>query len=447
MKRVLFVLMIVVAVFTACKDPNSTPNPNPTVPGDKIVVNEDIKANVTWTANNQYLIDGPIHVKEGFTLTIEPGTIIKGNTSSSWLVIERGAKLMAEGTKDKPIVFTSNKPAGDRAPGDWAGIQICGYGVINNPAGEAEMEGGTGAKFGGTNNADNSGILKYVRIEFAGYEVSPGNELNGLSMGAVGSGTTLEYIQISYGKDDSFEWWGGAVNAKYLISFRGGDDDFDTDWGYCGKLQYGLAVRHADQHDASDASNGFESDNDSNGTANEPFTKAVFSNFTLVGPLTTVDAQVPTQHGNGLRLRRNTEVSLFNSAIVGWVNGVMIEGPSAAKFLSGALALQNNQIAGCRTNFKDGKDGITAADLETAWLSGSNNNSIKTIGDMKFVDGFNYTKNGWMPQSGSSLLSGAAFSNGKLTGFEPTTFVGAFGTTDWTTGWAEFNPVNANYEL
>ncbi|MBI5913796.1 MAG: cell shape-determining protein MreB, partial [Bacteroidetes bacterium] len=164
----------------------------------QVVINADITTNTTWTNNNIYLLQGGcLYVRDGVTLTIEPGTVIRGEAAA--LIVQRGAKLMAEGTPTQPIVFTSNKPAGQRAPGDWGGIVLLGKAPINVPAGEATVEGGCSeALYGGTDAADNSGTLRYVRIEFAGIPFQPNNELNSLTLGGVGSGTTIEHVQTSY---------------------------------------------------------------------------------------------------------------------------------------------------------------------------------------------------------------------------------------------------------
>ena len=190
-------LLIAVAllglVVTSCdKNDDDTPK------GTQKTVSGEISQNTLWEAKDTIILDGYVYVKSGATLTIEPGTLIKGlSDSKACLIVERGARIVANGTAEKPIIFTSDKPVGERKPGDWAGIIICGKAPINQTGGEAEIEGGTGAVYGGTDPNDNSGILRYVRIEFAGYEVSNGNEINGLTMGGVGRGTTIEYPDLS----------------------------------------------------------------------------------------------------------------------------------------------------------------------------------------------------------------------------------------------------------
>ncbi len=413
--------------------------------GTRITVSGNITTNTTWQAKDTVYMDGYVYVKSGAVLTIEPGTLIKGVTDSkAALIIERGAQIIAEGTAQKPIVFTSEKPAGQRLPGDWAGIIICGAAPINQTGGTAEMEGGTGVQYGGTNANDNSGILKYVRIEFAGFEVSSGNEINGLSMGGVGSGTTIENVQVSYGRDDSFEWWGGNVNARNIVSYCSGDDDFDTDNGFSGKIQYGLILRHPDYADKSDASNGFESDNDASGSSNEPFTSATFSNITILGPFKTKDqANVNANHQNGLRLRRNTRLNLHNSVIAGFKFGVRLEGPSASLYngTSGPV-IKYTALAGCLTNFKTG-DVLTQEQFETMWSAGTNTLHTENT-DINLVNGWNYGNVNPMPQSGSPLLSGASFT-GMNNWFENVSFRGAFGTTNWTSGWCNWDPQNTPY--
>ena len=210
-------------------------------------VSGEISGNVTWTADKVYLIQGFVYVVNGAVLTIEPGTVIRGEKSSMGsLIVERGGKIMAEGTLAKPIVFTSNAAAGSRVRGDWGGLVLCGKASVNQPGGEVQIEGGPRTIYGGAttpDDNDNSGVLKYVRIEFAGYPFQPDKEINGLTFGGVGRGTSIDYIQVSYSNDDSYEWFGGTVNCKHLIAYRGFDDEFDTDFGFQGKIQFIVGLR------------------------------------------------------------------------------------------------------------------------------------------------------------------------------------------------------------
>lgn len=171
-------------------------------------------------------------------------------------------------------------------------------GGVDNVAGDG--------KYGGTNATESSGTLQYIRIEYPGIAFLPNNEINGLTLGGVGSGTTLDDIQVSYSGDDSYEFFGGTVNAKYLVAFSGTDDDFDTDFGYSGKCQFLLAVRDSSYYDAAGASNGFESDNDGTGTTSTPITSPVFSNVTLIGPKATLTTPVASyfKRGNAHQKKR-----------------------------------------------------------------------------------------------------------------------------------------------
>jgi hypothetical protein len=435
------VALLGLAVTSCDKNDDETPK------GTKKTVSGQISQNTLWEAKDTIILDGFVYVKSGATLTIEPGTLIKGlSDSKACLIVERGAKIIANGTAQKPIVFTSDKPAGERKPGDWAGIIICGKAPINQVGGEAELEGGTGAVYGGTDPNDNSGILRYVRIEFAGYEVSNGNEINGLTMGGVGSGTTIEYVQVSFGRDDSFEWFGGSVNAKYLVSYRGGDDDFDTDNGFSGKIQFGFILRGPEEADKSDASNGFESDNDASGSSNSPLTSAKFSNITILGPYATkTQANVNPNHKYGLRLRRNTRLSLYNSIIAGFNTGIFLEGPSMNLYnAANGPEIKNCLMAGMIKNYNAKTDGtsLTQEQYETMFAAG-NNTLYTENADLKLTNAWNWGNVNPMPQAGSPALSGASFTG--LTGFETVTFRGGFGTQNWTEGWCNWDPQNTNY--
>jgi hypothetical protein len=190
-------------------------------------VTTSITASTTWTNNNTYTLFGDIIVKNGATLTIEKGTLVKGNkTTLSRLVVAAGAKLIAQGTAEEPIVFTSSQPVGSRSRADWAGIAICGLAPINSKDAngnsiQGRIECGTDADYdyGGTNLDDSSGVISYVRIEYAGYVCGSNTELNSLTMGGVGRKTKIDHVMISYGQDDGFEWFGGNVNCKRIDFF------------------------------------------------------------------------------------------------------------------------------------------------------------------------------------------------------------------------------------
>ncbi|CAN5765687.1 hypothetical protein BH23GEM3_BH23GEM3_25030 [soil metagenome] len=296
-------LLLGLSVFTACSDEGGITRPG-IEPGAS-VLQGTIAQDRTLSADTVYTLRGFVRVANGATLTIQPGTRIEGdfNTLGSSLFILRGAKIIANGTRENPIVFTSSQPVGQRQPGDWGGLIMIGNGITNR--GAPTFIEGTGTSVdnprvdysGGTDNNDNSGILRYVRIEFAGYATAPNEELNSLTMAAVGRGTTIEYVQVLKGLDDSFEWFGGAVDGRYLISYEAADDHFDASEGYVGRNQYLIAfqsIRPEPRQEAGSAATdpqGIENDgcwadncNAANRGDSEPFTVPVFANFTLIGP-------------------------------------------------------------------------------------------------------------------------------------------------------------------
>jgi PKD repeat protein len=318
-------------------------------------INDSISVDTHWTACNQYFIKGWIYVTNGHTLTIDPGTIIKGDKASKGtIIVERGAKMIAAGTVTQPIVFTSNQPAGSRTYGDWGGVILCGK-AENNWAGATpgfqQVEGGPRSLYGnGTSplNHDNSGIMSYCRIEFAGVAFSPNNEVNGLSLYSVGDGTQLDHIQISYSGDDSFEWFGGTVNGKYLVAYAGWDDDFDMDCGYRGKNQFLAGIRDPFVADQS-GSKGFEVDSYQTGTKTglagdtSGLTRPVCSNVTLIGPLVSpTSTSFDPQFVAGVHIRRGAALSLMNSIIAGYPSGILFDESSA----SYGSTMRNYQILG-----------------------------------------------------------------------------------------------------
>ena len=446
-------LLAVLALFSfACGDDDSDSNSGGGGPRTEFTVTEangittvegSSNQNYTFAANKKYLLKGFVYVMEGATLNIEAGTIIKGDKASKGtLIIERGGKIMAEGTAQRPIVFTSAEAKGARKAGDWGGIIILGKAPINLPNNNGLIEGGVQRNFGGTDAADNSGSLKYVRIEFGGVALAPDNEINGLTLGGVGSGTTLDYIQVSHGGDDAFEWFGGTVNAKHLIAYKTVDDMFDTDNGYSGKLQFLVGLSDPNVADVS-GSNGFESDNDQNGTDARPKTKAVFSNVSLFGPLATPTTSINTNFRRGMHIRRNSSISVHNSVVAGWPAGLLLDGAKTQANATGdTLKIMNTVIAGSSSPLT--VEANSTYDV-TTWFSatGKSNSIIADYATIGIANSFNQTTPSFLPAAGSTLATGAAFTG--LTDFETVTYLGAFGTTDWTTGWANWDPQNTDY--
>ncbi|MEI6556337.1 MAG: T9SS type A sorting domain-containing protein [Paludibacter sp.] len=362
-----------------------------------------------FTPVYNYFLNGWAYVTTGATLTIKPGVTIRGDkTNKGALIIEPGAKLIANGTAADPIVFTSNQPVGSRASGDWGGVVLCGKAKINQ--GTATIEGGLRTVYGGTDDADNSGSLKYVRLEYGGVAFMPNNEINGLTFGGVGSGTSVDYVQVSYAGDDSFEWFGGTVNCKHLIAFAGLDDDFDTDFGYSGMVQYAVALRDPQIADIS-GSNSFESDNDAAGSGLTPFTSGLFSNVSSFGPLngTVTTSTMNQNYKRAMHIRRNSKLQIYNSIFAGWPIGLYIDGNTTqANATAGDLKVRNSVIASMATNFSGitGQTWATSA-MPRAWYKDITfkNDTLNTIADLKITDPFNLTAPNFLPTASSKMLS------------------------------------------
>lgn len=413
-----------------------------------------ITTDKTLTSDKIWLLEGFVYVTNGATLTVQPGTIVKGDKPTKGsLIITRGSKLIADGTADQPIVFTSNGPVGFRTYGDWGGIILLGKASINQPGGEAIIEGGVddgqgnGTYGGGANpdDNDNSGILRYVRIEFAGIAFAPNNEINGLTCGGVGRGTTLDHIQISYSGDDSYEFFGGTVNAKHLIAFRGLDDDFDTDNGFSGKLQFLYGLRDPNVADIS-GSNGFESDNDATGSTNTPNTHAIFSNVTIAGPKYSTNT-INANFKRGAHIRRNSQQCIYNTILMGYPSGIMIDGSACeTNATNDVLQIRNTVISGCTNNFEVASG--SSFDI-SGWFNNPSygNMTYAANSDVMLTDPFNLAAPNALPMAGSPVLSGADFSASNLddTFFDVVNFRGAFGGTDWSAGWTNWDPQNAGY--
>jgi PKD repeat protein len=415
-----------------------------------VTVSGDITSNTTWTNNNIYVLTGGfIYVTNNAVLTIEPGTLIKG--SGSTLVVTRGSRIEANGTQSQPIVFTSNQPAGSRAAGDWGGVYLLGNAPINDPAGERLGEGGIDpvkGLYGGTNPNDNSGTLKYVRIEFAGIAYLPNNETNGLTCGGVGSGTTIDYVQVSHGGDDAFEWFGGNVNCKHLIANRTLDDMFDTDYGFTGKIQFAVGMSDSLIADIS-GSNGFESDNDATGTTNGPLTKAIITNVSLFGPRKTINSTgYNANFKRGAHIRRSSSQCVYNSMLVGWPVGLKIDGTTTGQnATNGTLQFKNNIIAGCQQNL-DSTALTTPVFTMNSWFNAGNNTILANPNAVMVANPNNYSAPNFLLQTGSPALTGANFTYPNLNNpfFTPTTYRGAFdGTNDWTKCWTNWDAQNTPY--
>jgi hypothetical protein len=427
----LWLLGLLFTVLAACNPVEDDEDPAPV--GGTNAVSGSITQNTTWTAANKYVLNGFVYVESGTTLTIEPGTVIKGDkTTKGSLIIKPGARIIANGTLEKPIVFTSNQPKGQRAAGDWGGLVLLGNAPVNKTP--SVIEGENISTFGGTNAADNSGILKYVRIEFAGIAFETDREINGLTFGGVGSGTTVDYVQVSYSGDDAFEWFGGTVNAKHLISYRALDDDFDTDNGFSGNVQYGYILRDPKLADQAGDSNTFESDNDAGGSEALPKTSARFANVTAA----VAPGQLNLKYRSALRIRRSSEISVYNSVFAGaFPNGIELQDKVADHYKAGKMQIRGVLLQGAVTPLR-GVD--TALFNEPA----NKNKVFASVSELLLPTSFNAlsARPGVVPQAGSPLLTGGVT---LPAGLEPTTYAGAFGALDWTQGWANFDPQNTDY--
>jgi hypothetical protein len=419
----------------------------------QVVVSGEITSNTTWTSDKTYLLTGFVYVKNGATLTIQPGTTIKGDKATKGtLIVTRGAKINANGNPSQPIVFTSNSTTPDY--GDWGGIIILGKAgtnqTFNATAGVGEVEGGVnnaagdglyggGDLAGGAVENDNSGVLRYVRIEYPGIAFQPNNEINGLTLAGVGRGTTIDHVQVSYSGDDSFEWFGGTVNAKHLIAYRGVDDDFDCDFGFRGSVQFALSIRDGNVADAS-ASNGFEIDNDAAGSTTTPKTAPTFSNVTILGPAT---GNVAADYKRAAHIRRNSEPAIFNSLFMGaYPVGILIDGVTTGQnALDNKLEVKNCIVAGPTNplSVAGTNNPLTIA----TWFgtSGWGNSTLATAADVKLQDAYSLNDPNAQPTGTSPARTGASFAAARLAGtfFTPTSYIGAFGgSADWTCQWTRF---------
>jgi hypothetical protein len=257
------------------------------------------------TKEKFWALKGEVHIgddsdKKETVLEIEPGTTVFGKTGADFLLVTRGSKIIAEGTSSQPIVFTSMKDAAGllSIPGDWGGIVIAGYAPTNAGKEEKFEFSNTDVRFGGENEDDNSGILKYVQIRYAGNEVRPGEELNGLSLGGVGRKTIIDYVEVYNGKDDGIEAWGGNVNMKHLVLIGNGDDNLDFDHGYRGNIQY-VYIKQTEVE--SIHARGIETDNNKKFNDALPRTEANIANFEIIGTEKTSEA-VYSRRGSGLKL-------------------------------------------------------------------------------------------------------------------------------------------------
>lgn len=367
---------------------------------ESYVLDKDITENVTLETGKNYTLNGGIHVKAGATLTIQPGVTItaKHDGTVDYILVEQGAKIDAQGTASQPIVMTSEK----KEAGAWGGLHICGYAHTNNGSGSSEIGN---APYGGNNDADNSGTLKYIRLEYTGYAFDEEHEANGVSFYGVGNGTTVEHLQAYKGSDDGFEFFGGSVNVKYLVATSCSDDSFDWTEGWNGKAQFLVAYQEGETSLGYACDCLMECDNNGTNFAATPVAHPVIANATLIG--NRGEAQ-------GVRLRAGTEVELYNTIITGKGKALTVETDETENALkNGTSKLEYVAIAGELSS----KQGIyTNADFVQA--TGNLDNQTFTWNN-KYVG----TLDGGKDLSADSFFTSTDYKGAVKSG------------EDWTEGW------------
>ncbi len=387
------------------------------------ILSGTITEDLTLTSDNIYLLRGGVFIGDDINetiLDIEAGTTIYGeNSTDGMLIVRRGSKIFAEGTVENPIVFTSSKEPGSRSRGDWGGIVINGRAPINacaeaDVACEAFGEGGTGF-YGGNDPTDSSGVLNYVRVEFAGTLISPENELNGIALQGVGSETVIDYIQVHMNADDGVEFFGGTAVAKHLLVTGAGDDALDWTDGWTGGAQYVVLHQYEDNSD-----NGIEADNNGENNNAEPRSNPSLANFTLIG--------APTSDASdyGVLLREGTAAQMINFLVVGFNDACLnVDNDSTFTQLeSGSITMTNSNL-NCDVNFEIQEE----VDLE-AWFLAQDGNAV---GGAEVAEAYNTDAPSYETTKASEAIAGDA---GTLhTSFEAAEFIGAVGSEDWTIGW------------
>ena len=383
--KLLFVAALAgVSTFTACKKDKSTDEE--TVLSGSLangtVLTGDLVNDVTLVKGNTYVLRGGVHVKEGKTITIQDGVTVKHDPNEpavAYLLIEPGAKIMAQGTAASPIIFTSGASAPKEQ--DWGGIIVCGRAPVNGEGGRISSEMGAGVTYGGTVANDNSGVLKYMRVEFTGKKQTADKEHNGFTFEGVGNGTTVEYLSVYRGGDDAFEWFGGTVNVKYLFAYGAQDDIFDWTYGWSGKAQFLVGVQSDNVGDR-----GIEADNSDKNNAANPFSNPTLSNVTLVGSVIAKTGDDPTAvkdtdvgKTTGLKLRQGTKGKLHNLVVYNFNNGVDVEhNGTLANVTDASLVIKNSDISNIKPwVFKPSSGGTTLlTPTDNPFITGPYGNTI-----------------------------------------------------------------------
>jgi hypothetical protein len=406
--------------------------PPVTVPGiDRpvVVVNGSIAGTMNWTSNFIYVLRGAVFVEDGATLNIQAGTLIAGEAGSvGTLIVLRGGRLNALGTRERPIVFTSDQPAGQRSRGDWGGLIINGRAPLNIPGGEGVGEAQTGI-YGGDDPNDDSGTMRYVRVEFAGTEFSPDNELNGIAFQGVGRGGEYEYIQVHMNRDDAFEWFGGTADIKHAIASNAGDDSFDWTFGWTGRAQF-LAVHQR----SDDADWGIEADNNEFNNNLLPRANPQIYNMTICGD---PDRNEGVESIRGVLFRRGTAVTFRNFLITGSKTlGMQIDGTAT-------LEQVNNGTTQVGAGVIWGPTTPLHASVQPFVTSGRFPNVRVNVNGGLSEACSNHAAPNFQPVSIATLAGGqlAPIQPPNDGFFETVTFIGAVPPPpedDWTTGWTAY---------
>ncbi|GHB62655.1 hypothetical protein GCM10008107_09690 [Psychrosphaera saromensis] len=411
------------------------------VAADIEILTGTLTADMTLTADKIYALRGPVVVgndnEDNTVLTIDPSVTIFGETGGDYLVISRGSKIEANGTAADPITMTSKSDVlGETvAAGQWGGVVLLGNASSNKCTADAEcalqVEGAfEGAVFGGTDDEDNSGTINYLVVKYAGFEIAPDNELNGVTFGGVGSGTEVDYLQVHSNADDGVEFFGGTVNLKHLVLTNNLDDSVDWDNGYRGSMQYVLV-----KHDATgEANRGIEADNDGSTPGKTPMSNPTIANMTIIGGSYKSD----DKDSEGIYLREGTQGSFYNVVVTNAVGECLeVEGNSVSQghLEDGGINFHSSVIA-CDENFKDGSyakddkgDVIgspthTLVDLTAWWTASTTNELNSTAADMSAVLNGIFTTDTTTPTTPADAF------------FDVTDFIGAVDADDdWTADW------------
>jgi hypothetical protein len=409
------------------------------VPGiDKpvVVVTGEVTGTETWTSGNYYVLRGAVFVRENATLDIQPGTVVIGEAGSvGTLIVERGGRLNAIGTRERPIVFTSDQPVGSRNRGDWGGLIINGRAPVNRPGGLYVGEGDTGIA-GGTDPNDNSGSLRYVRVEFAGVEFSPDNELNGVAFQAVGRGGSYEYIQVHMNRDDAFEWFGGTADIKHAIASNAADDSFDWTFGWTGRAQFVVIHQRGD-----DADRGIEADNSEFNNNDLPRSNPQLYNFTMCGD---PDRNEGGESSIAATIRRGTAFTLKNFLITGFKTSgpQIVDTATLAEINNGVSQMSNGVI--WNIGVTGGAAGAAIHSSVAPFVTSGRFANIRSNVDGGLSPDCSRHENpNFQPTSVATLAGGqlapAVPPNDGF--FEAVTYIGAVPPApqdDWTRGWTAY---------